>query len=182
MVLLNEFSDGFDEARAFSPARAHPLETSARQLSSRIARHMPSDARSCPAGPKSEIHNPKSAISLSMDQIHLHGLDLPTRIGVPAEERAAWQTLQADVTLTLRQSFDTLADDLTQTIDYAAVATRLRALAAERPRQLIETLVSEMATLLLTEFHPASLTLELRKRILPGTDHVAVRITRERNL
>lgn len=113
-----------------------------------------------------------------MDQIHIHSLELPTRIGVPAEERDAWQTLQADITLTLRQSFDRLHDDLSQTIDYAAVATRLRMLAAERPRQLIETLISEMAALLLSEFNPAAVTLELRKRILPGTDHVAVRITR----
>ncbi|WP_346333726.1 dihydroneopterin aldolase [Prosthecobacter sp. SYSU 5D2] len=112
------------------------------------------------------------------DEIHLQGLDLPVQIGVPEEERAAWQTLQADVTLWLPNRFETMADDLTQTVDYAAVAIRLRALAAERPRRLIETLAAEMAQCLITEFQLHTAKVTLRKRILPGCDHVAVSLTR----
>jgi len=112
------------------------------------------------------------------DEIHLHGLDLPVRIGVPDEERAAWQTLQADVTLRIAGRFETMADQITQTIDYGAVAIRLRELAAERPRQLIETLAAEIAQCILSEFGAASVTVSLRKRILPGCDHVAVRLIR----
>lgn len=114
------------------------------------------------------------------DCIHLRGLELPTLIGVPAEERACWQTLTADVTLRLAARFESMQDDITGTTDYAAVAVRLRALAAERPRALIETLASEMAACLLTEFAVQSVSIELRKRILPGTDHVAVSLTRAR--
>ena len=112
------------------------------------------------------------------DCIHLRGLDLPTRIGVPDEERAAWQTLSADVTLRLSAHFEQMHDELAGTVDYAAVALRLRVLAADRPRALIETLAAEMAACLLAEFGPSSVTIELRKRILPGTDHVAVSLTR----
>ena len=112
------------------------------------------------------------------DQIHLRGLDLPVQIGVPEEERAAWQTLQADVTLGLTTRFEDMGDDLSLTVDYAAVATRLRALAAERPRRLIETLAAEMAQCLRTEFAAHTATITLRKRILPGCDHVAVCLTR----
>jgi 7,8-dihydroneopterin aldolase/epimerase/oxygenase len=115
---------------------------------------------------------------INPDCIHLRGLELPTRIGVPDEERAGWQTLQADITLRLSARFESMYDELAGTVDYAAVAVRVRALAAEKPRALIETLASEIAQCLLQEFAVASVTLELRKRILPGTDHVAVSLTR----
>lgn len=112
------------------------------------------------------------------DCIHIQGLELPVRIGVPDEERASWQTLQVDVTLRLLGRFEEMQDDLSSTIDYSAVALDLRALAAVRPRQLIETLAAEMASFLLTEYAIASVTIQLRKRILPGCDYVAVSLTR----
>ncbi len=113
------------------------------------------------------------------DTILIHGLELSTRIGVPEEERAGWQTLRADLELRLRGRVETFGDDLAATVDYDAVARQVRALAAERPRRLIETLAGEIAALLL-EKHPqlAGLTVTLRKRILPGVDDVAVRVTR----
>ena len=114
----------------------------------------------------------------SSDCIHLRGLDLPVRIGVPEEERSGWQTLQADISFTVPARFEGMRDDLAATVDYAAVALRMRTLAAERPRQLIETLAAEMAQCLLTEFQVTSVSIELKKRILPGCDHVAVSLTR----
>lgn len=112
------------------------------------------------------------------DEISLQGLDLPVQIGVPDEERAGWQTLQADVSMGLERTFESMEDDLAATIDYSAVALRLKALAAEKPRRLIETLAAEMAEVLLTEFGANTATVTLRKRILPGCDHVAVSLTR----
>ncbi len=112
------------------------------------------------------------------DSIHLQGLDLPVRVGVPEAERAAWQTLQADLVIQPAVPFDQWADDLARTIDYAAVAVRLRELAAACPRQLIETLAAEMAQCILAEFGAVSVTVKLRKRILPGVDHVSVSLTR----
>jgi len=114
----------------------------------------------------------------SADCIHIQGLELPVRIGVPDEERAGWQTLQADLTLRLHGSFEEMQDDLTKTVDYSAVALDLRSLAAVRPRQLIETLAAEIARFLLAEYPIASVTLQLRKRILPGCDFVAASLTR----
>jgi 7,8-dihydroneopterin aldolase/epimerase/oxygenase len=67
---------------------------------------------------------------------------------------------------------------LSLTIAYAAVAARLRLVAAERPRRLIETLAAEMAACVMGEFHAIGVSIELRKRILPETDHVAVRLVR----
>ena len=115
------------------------------------------------------------------DQIHLHGLQLRCHIGVPDDERAAPQLLHADIVLHLRARFEDMADELSRTIDYAAVATRLEQVAAARPRRLIETLAAELAQVVLEEFAAAQVEITLRKRILPQTDHVAVRLVRTAN-
>ena len=108
------------------------------------------------------------------DQIFIRGLDLPVLIGVPDEERAAWQVLSADVVFTPPKAFHAMDDEIAATQDYQAVANRLRALEAERPRRLIETLAAEMAEAVLAEFGATWSRVELRKRILPGTDCVGV--------
>lgn len=115
------------------------------------------------------------------DQIHLQGLQLRCHIGVPDEERAEAQLLHADIVLHLRDRFEDMADELSRTIDYAAVATRLEQVAAARPRRLIETLAAELAQVVLEEFAAAQVEITLRKRILPQTDHVAVRLVRYAN-
>lgn len=112
------------------------------------------------------------------DEILILGLELPVQIGVPDAERAAWQVLRADVVLRPALTFEAIGDDLSQTVDYEAVANALKALAAARPRHLIETLAAEMADVVLTSFGARSVKIELRKRILPGTDAVAVRLER----
>jgi len=112
------------------------------------------------------------------DKIHIQGLRLTANIGVPDEERSAPQVLEADVTLRITTRFEEMHDDIASTIDYAAVACRLRELAASRPRKLIETLAAEMARCALEEFSASGVTIVLRKRILPGTDHVAVSLAR----
>ncbi len=114
------------------------------------------------------------------DTIIIRGLELPAHIGVPDAERADWQLITADVTLTLRRGFDTMKDELAETVDYAAAANRIKSLAATRPRKLLETLASEIVSDLIGHQSVKAVDVELRKRILPGVDHVAVRMRRER--
>ncbi len=117
---------------------------------------------------------------MERDAIIIRGLDLPVRLGVPDAERANWQTIRADVELEMQTGFDTLQDELRETLDYEAVANEIKTLAAARPRKLLETLAAEMIAALLRHPAVASVTVELRKRILPGVDHVAVRMKRGR--
>ncbi len=112
------------------------------------------------------------------DEIRISALRLTTHIGVPEEERATSQVLEADVTLRIAGRFEAMNDEISATIDYAAVAARLQELAAERPRRLIETLAAEMAACVMEEFQAVGVSIDLRKRILPDTDHVAVRLVR----
>ncbi len=114
------------------------------------------------------------------DTIEIRRLRVTTHIGVPDAERANAQTLWLTVRLVPRHGFNDLADDLARTIDYHAVALGLQALAAARPRRLIETLAEEAAAWLLETRPLRSVAVTIEKHILPDTECVAVHIVRTR--
>lgn len=113
--------------------------------------------------------------------IEVRGLEVAAHIGVPAEERAAPQRLLVDLHLHPLRDFARMPDEIGATVDYFAVVQRVVALAAERPRQLIETLADETATTILREFAVRRVEVTVRKFILPNTEFVAVHCARERN-
>ncbi len=57
-----------------------------------------------------------------MDRIAIEDLEVFARVGVPDAERARPQRLLLTLFLSLDVAAAALADDLTRTIDYAAVA------------------------------------------------------------
>ena len=114
------------------------------------------------------------------DTIEIRRLRVTTHIGVPAEERAEPQSLWLSVRLVPGQGFAGLADDLAHTIDYHAVALELQALAASKPRHLIETLAVEIADELLANHALQSVAVSIEKHILPDTECVAVHVVRQR--
>jgi 7,8-dihydroneopterin aldolase/epimerase/oxygenase len=111
------------------------------------------------------------------DAIHLAGLTVSTHIGVPESERAIAQAVELHLTLIPRQPLRQLQDDVTRTIDYALVAESARLTAAERPRQLIETLAEDIGHALLKKFSLRAVRTEVRKFILPHTHYVSVALT-----
>lgn len=115
---------------------------------------------------------------MTNDEIQILGLEMPVRIGVPNEERAAWQVVTADIKLTLSRGFDTMCDDLAETVDYERAANEAKALAASRPRKLLEVLAGELVSHFLANDLITAAEVVLHKRILPGTDAVAVRMRR----
>jgi dihydroneopterin aldolase len=114
------------------------------------------------------------------DTIEIRRLQVSTRIGVPDEERAAAQMLLVTVRMVPGQNFDGLADEISRTIDYHAVALEIQALAASRPRNLIETLAVEIADMLLDKHPLKRVAVTIEKHILPDTECVAVHLERER--
>lgn len=114
------------------------------------------------------------------DTILIEQLELSAHVGVPDAERSAAQRLTVSLRLEVTRDFHTLDDDLARTVDYFAVCGAIKALAAERPRRLIETLAEEIAAAVLRDFAVAAVEVEVRKFILPDTVHVAVRLRRER--
>lgn len=110
-----------------------------------------------------------------MDEIVIQGLQVSACVGVPDAERAMSQQLEMNLAIQPRLSFSHMEDNLLLTVDYDSVAQRVAALAAERPRRLIETLAAEIAQTLLQEFRAHSVMVEVRKFILPQTRYVAVK-------
>ena len=115
------------------------------------------------------------------DEIHVSNLALNIHVGVTDEEQARTQHLTASMTIRPLRGFVGLEDRIENTVNYSAVCTAIRKLAATHARRLIETLASEIADTILTRFPVASVDVELRKYILPDTDYVAVRLTRHRS-
>lgn len=114
------------------------------------------------------------------DEIEIRRLAVKTHIGVPDEERAEPQTLWLTVRMRPSQGFPGLGDKVGNTVDYYEVSRRLISLAAQKPRNLIETLAAETADFLLSGYPLSSVDVEVEKRILPDADCVSVRIRRER--
>lgn len=111
-----------------------------------------------------------------MDAISIAGLELQARLGITEEERAAPQRLTAYLTLHPLRAFAELEERLENTVDYAEVCKAVHALAAERPRHLLETLTVEVAAGVLARFPGCAVVdVELRKYALHDTAYVAAR-------
>jgi dihydroneopterin aldolase len=113
-----------------------------------------------------------------MDTIVIQDLEVFFRVGVPDSERVRAQRLLLTVEMGGDFAAAAAADELSRTIDYQAVAQRLSGLGREREWKLIETLAVEIADLLRREFGARTASVEVKKFILPGTRHVAVRVAR----
>ncbi len=114
------------------------------------------------------------------DTIEIRRLRVSTHIGVPDAERAEAQTLWITLRMAPAQGFDGLADDISRTIDYHAVAMEIQAFAAAKPRNLIETLAVEIADELFLKQPLKSIAITIEKHILPDTECVAVHLERSR--
>ena len=113
-----------------------------------------------------------------MDTIHISDLEVHYCVGVTDTERAQPQRLLLTVELAVDFATAARTDDLARTIDYFAVTQRLLTYGQGRCWCLIETLAVELAEMLLKEFQPNSVTVEVKKFVIPEAKYVSVRTTR----
>src|SRR5262245_13743984 len=113
-----------------------------------------------------------------MDTIVIKDLEVFYRVGVSEEERAKPQRLL--LTLELTRDFWAAAenDDLAGTIDYHAVTQRLVKFGQDWDWRLIETLAEDVAGVLLNEFKPQRVSVQVKKFAIPQARYVSVRIER----
>lgn len=118
-------------------------------------------------------------MSVPPDQeIRIQELQIFARVGVTDQERARPQRLTVTISLTPREDWAGLDDEIARTADYSAVCEETKRLATERCDRLIETFASELAAHLLKNFPVTAATVELRKFVLPDTQYVAAVVTR----
>ena len=114
-----------------------------------------------------------------MDKILINDLEVFYRIGVPDQERATPQRLLITVEMNRDLSAAGTADDLTKTIDYYAVTQRLLKFGEGRSWNLLEKLATDIAGMVLAEWTPDQVTIEVKKFIIKEARYVAVQLTRE---
>ena len=113
-----------------------------------------------------------------MDKIIINDLEVFYRVGVPEEERAKAQRLLLVVEISQDLRSAAATDELAETINYFAVAQRLLRFGEGRSWRLIEKLATDIAEMILNDFEPDAVSVEVKKFILPEARHVSVRIER----
>jgi FolB domain-containing protein len=113
-------------------------------------------------------------------KISIIDLEVFYRVGVPDEERAKPQRLLLTVEMDCDFSKAAKTDGIGDTIDYFAISRRLLKFGDGRSWKLIEKLAADIANLILAEFKPQSVTVEVKKFPIPEARCVSVVITRKR--
>ena len=115
-----------------------------------------------------------------MDTIQICDLEVYYSVGVPDRERAAPQRLLLTIEITSDFTSCAASDDVRQTVDYFAVCQRLFRFGDKKSWKLIETLACDIADMILREFSAQSVSVEIKKFIIPQARFVGVRLLRSR--
>lgn len=111
-----------------------------------------------------------------MDRITIENLEVFSRIGITAGERATPQRLLVSMVIFTTMADAAASDDLADTIDYARVSEEIKARAAQGERNLLERLAWELAEMVVEEFNGQASTVEIKKFVVPGADYVSVKM------
>jgi len=114
-----------------------------------------------------------------MSRITIVDLEVFYRVGVPEAERTKPQRLLLTVEMDCDFSVAAKSDNIRDTVDYFAVSQRLLKFGEGRSWKLIEKLAADIADMILAEFKPQSVTVEVKKFPVPQARHVSVKLTRK---
>ncbi len=115
-----------------------------------------------------------------MSKITIVDLETFCSVGVSDEERATPQRLLVTVDMQFDFSSAAVSDRIEKTINYQSVAQDLLKFGQGRSWKLIEKLASNIADMVLTEYKPQAVMVEIKKFPIPQARHVAVSLTRAR--
>jgi dihydroneopterin aldolase len=111
-----------------------------------------------------------------MGKISIVDLEVFYRVGVPDAERAQAQRLLLTVVLEADFAAAARSDGIADTIDYFAVTQRLLKFGENREWRLIEKLAVDIADMVLEEFKPQGVSVEVKKFIISEAGYVSVRV------
>jgi dihydroneopterin aldolase len=115
-----------------------------------------------------------------MSHISIVDLEVFYRVGVPDAERAAPQRLLLTVEMESDFSKAAKSDSIADTVNYFAVSQLLLKFGEGKSWKLIEKLATDIADMILSEFKPQSVAVEVKKFVIPQARHVSVSFTRKR--
>lgn len=104
-----------------------------------------------------------------LDRVAVIGIEAAGRHGVFDHEKTDGQRFVADVVMFLDSRRAAASDDLADAVDYGAVATRVHDILAGQGRDLVETVVDEIALAVLADPRVAAVDVTLHKPQAPVT-------------
>ena len=117
-----------------------------------------------------------------MDKVYISQLKVDTIIGVYDFEKECKQSLYFDIEMDCDIAAAAASDDLSQTIDYAEVSRRVTEHCIAKPVELLETLLEQLAALILEEFATNKVSIKVSKpAAVPQAQTVGVMITRSKH-
>ena len=117
-----------------------------------------------------------------MSFITIVDLEVFYRVGISEEERAKPQRLLLTLDVKFDFSSAAVSGRIGRTIDYYEITQRLLKLGESRNWRLIESVATDVADKILSEFHPESVTIEVKKFSIPEARYVSVSLTKQRPL
>lgn len=117
-----------------------------------------------------------------MSFITIVDLEVFYRVGISEEERAKPQRLLLTLDIQFDFSSAAVSGRIGRTIDYYEVTQRLLKLGEKRSWRLIESVATDVADKILSEFHPENVTVEVKKFSIPEARYVSVKLTKQRPL
>ncbi len=106
------------------------------------------------------------------DQLRIRGLRVATRVGVGVEERSRPQTVVVDIDIDADLSRAAMSDDLRDTIDYSAVATRVADVIAASEVSLLEHLAARVISAVSRMDGVVGVTVQISKEPPPVAEDV----------
>jgi dihydroneopterin aldolase len=113
-----------------------------------------------------------------MDKIKIADLEVHYHVGVSDTERAQPQRLLLTVEMTLDFAAAIASDRVGKTIDYYAVAQFLLQFGENRSWKLLERLADNIAVETVREFRPDTISVEVKKFVIPQAQYVSVSLSR----
>jgi|TARA_R110000751_G_scaffold34326_3_gene85114 dihydroneopterin aldolase len=108
-----------------------------------------------------------------VDKVYIEGLTFQTTIGFYAWEKEIKQTLVIDLAMGWNTAEAAKNDELSKTLDYAAISEAIVEFANANPVDLIETLAERIAEFLIANYQIPWLRLKLMK---PNAVHNATTV------
>lgn len=116
-----------------------------------------------------------------MDKVFISQLHVETIIGVYDFEKEAKQSLYFDIEMLCDIKPAAKKDDINLALDYAKVSERVISHTKSKPLELLETLVEQLAAIILAEFNTTQVTIKVSKpAAVAQARTVGVEITREK--
>ena len=113
-----------------------------------------------------------------MDQIVIQDFEVSYRVGVNNHERVRPQKLTLTIALELDVSQAAKEEDVSKTIDYYQLSRRLLTFGEGRSWKLIETIAVHLTEMILRDFKPTAVSVEVKKFVVTEARWVSARVRR----